>query len=330
MSLLTKLKDKKIEKKDLVIAILVFTIIALLFFAWYFMHRHNPLEGSTPNLGGAKYNYAYSLYDPKNMQRPLGVAVNDEGEVFVADTVNHRIAVFNTQGGFERTIGGPGSGPGQFNYPSSVACFGNKIYVCDFYNQRVQVLDLSGKQLSVIPSPRDRQKVGQVVMPVTITTDKSGNLYISDLSVQRILVFGPDGEFVRAFGKGGANPGELSYVNGIAVDDKQGKIYLANSNNARIDEFTLEGKYVRMLPASKSLINPKGIAFDEATGRLYTADTFAHRVTGIRSDGQLFEDIGTRGVQMGQFNFPTAVAIDSEGKLYVADRDNNRVEVFKH
>lgn len=322
----SKLSQKKIGKKDLIIAILIFVILALLFFGWYyFMAKKDPFDGLTSLK--SNYQYKFSIYDPKHLQRPLGVAVSQLGDIFVADSVNHRVAVFDRNGAFRETLGGFGAGPGQFNYPTGLAVSGHKLYVADFYNQRVQVLSFSGKQLSVIPSARDRQKLGPVVMPVTVATDSQGNLYVSDLSSQRILVFNDTGELVRSFGKAGANPGEISYVNGIAVDDK-GKIFLANSNNGRIDQFAPDGTFIGTVPGSKGLTNPKGITIHPEGRSLYVADIFSHRVIGINTDGNVFETIGTRGLDVGTFNFPTAVTIDSQGRLYVADRENNRVQVF--
>ncbi|MFZ5640509.1 MAG: 6-bladed beta-propeller [Bacillota bacterium] len=324
-----RIKQKKINQKDLTIAILVFIILALVFFGWYYFRaKRNPLDIDVL-APGAKYRYLFSIYDPENLRRPLGVTVSPWGDVLIADSVNHRIAVFDRNGGFKKTLGGPGSGAGQFNYPSGVAVSGKKIYVADFYNQRVQVIDFDGKQLSVIPSARDRQKVGPSVMPVTVTTDRSGNLYVSDLSLQRILVFNDAGKFIRSFGRAGSNPGELSYVNGIAVDDDgDGRIYLSNSNNGRVDEYTMDGRFVKTISGSRVLTNPKGITFDRDNHRVYVADTFAHQIFGIGTDGNVFENIGKRGIDSGGFNFPTAVATDDEGRLYIADRENNRVEVY--
>lgn len=321
-----KLSRKKIGKKDLIIAILVFTILALIFFGWYYFRaKRNPFE-ELPVLN-SNYQYRFSIYDPKHLQRPLGVALSAAGDVFVADSVNHHIAVFDPNGAFLRNLGSYGAGSGQFNYPTGVAVSGHKLYVADFYNQRVQVLDLNGKQLSVIPSARDRQKLGPVVMPVTVATDSKGNLYVSDLSSQRILIFNDTGELMRQFGKAGSNRGELSYVNGIAVNDG-GKIFLANSNNGRIDQFASDGTYIGTVPGSKELTNPKGITINPNDRSIYVADIFSHRVLGFNAAGNVFEAIGARGLDVGTFNFPTAVAIDAQGRLYVADRENNRVQVF--
>lgn len=327
--LIQKLKQKKIDRRDLALAIMAFIIIAMAFFGWYYFKAgRNPLD--TVTLPGApEYRYLLSVYDPKRLKRPLGVAVNSWGDIYIADSANHRLVVFDQNGRFKKTLGGPGTGEGRFYYPAGVAVSGNKVYVADFYNQRVQVLDQDGNFLAVLPSPRDRNKLGPVIMPITVATDSKGNLYVSDLSKQRILVFDEKGSFQYSFGKGGSGRGELSYVNGIAVDDAgKGRIYLANSNNGRIDVYSMKGEYISTLAGSKSLLNPKGIAFDRDSGNLLVADTFAHRIAVFNEEGNVVQTVGTRGIEPGGFNFPTAVTVDDEGRMYVADRENNRVEVY--
>ncbi|GAB4256233.1 6-bladed beta-propeller [Thermincola ferriacetica] len=326
-ALLNKIREKKVNKKDLIIAILILIIAALIFFGWYYFRtKRNPFTVTfTPP---DKHKYLFSIYEPGVMSRPLGVAVSEWGDVFVADSANHRVAVFDANGAFKAVLGKQGAGPGEFNYPTGIAVYGRKIYVADFYNRRVQVLNFDGKQLSVLPRGKDLRELGGNIFPVTVAVDRSGNVYVSDVSQHRIVVFDDSGRFVRYFGRAGSNPGELSYVNGIAVNEDAGEIYLANSNNGRIDTFDLNGRYLPDRISGKGAANPKGVAFEETSGNLYVADTLAHKIHVLDKQGNEIETIGQRGLDIGQFNFPTAVAVDNRGRIYVADRGNNRIQVF--
>ncbi|PKM80352.1 MAG: 6-bladed beta-propeller [Firmicutes bacterium HGW-Firmicutes-14] len=327
-TVIEKIRNKKVNKKDLVIVILLFIIAALIFFGWnYFRTKQNPISIDIAPSAKA-HKYLFSIYEPGVLSRPLGVAVSQWGDIIVADSANHRIAIFDANGKFTKFIGKMGQGPGEFNYPTSVAVHGGKIYVADFYNQRVQALNFNGEQLSVLPNSRDTREIGSGIMPVTLAVDKNGKLYVSDVSQQKILIFDDKGRFTGSIGNGGSGDGQISYVNGIAVNVDSGEVCLSNSNNSRIDVFTLEGKYMGQRLGPKQVANPKGIAFEESTGMLYVADTLAHRILVSDREGKIVEYIGRRGLDSGQFNFPTAVAIDKRGRLYVADRENNRIQVF--
>jgi DNA-binding beta-propeller fold protein YncE len=71
---------------------------------------------------------------------PAGVAVDGVGSVYVADTLNHRVQVFNAEGRFLRRWGSQGSGDGQFDVPAGLAVdWAGHVYVCDRSNHRVQV-----------------------------------------------------------------------------------------------------------------------------------------------------------------------------------------------
>ncbi len=328
LSRLLALKDKKIKVSNMVIVVLVMIIIALIVFGWFYFRGRSPIDLSLSD-PASNYRYLFSIYEPQNLQRPLGVTTASNGEVYVTDSVNHSVAVFDPRGKFKRKFGGLGANQGQFNYPISVIVSGSKVYVADFYNERVQVLTENGESLSIIPAAKDREKIGGSIMPVALAMDHSGNLYVSDVNQQKIFIFDANGNYVKSFGSAGSKPGELSYVNGITIDDDEdGLVYLADSNNSRISVFTKEGKFIRVLEKPGSVSNPKGITFDSDSHRVYVADTLSHVVKGIENTGEMFESVGSRGLDNGQFNFPTGVWIDGRSRLYVADRENNRVQVF--
>lgn len=320
--------EKRIKTFHLVIGILIMIIVLLIFFGWYyFMAKRNPVETIWVDTD-KPYKYLYSIYDPKVFQRPMAVAADSES-IYVTDSAKHDLIVYDYNGKFRRVIGSPGKAPGQFNYPTGVAVSDNRIFVADFYNQRVQVLSPKGEVLNILPLERDKAKVGPVIMPAAIAVDKQGQLYVSDVNRQQILVFDRTGNYLRSFGVAGAGAGELSYANGLAIADNEGLIYVSNSNNSRVDVFDLQGQFKNTISKSVSVSNPKGIAFDPKTSRVYVADTLGHLVQGLEEDGRLFETIGARGIDNGQFNFPNGLFIDFMGRLYVADRENNRIQIFE-
>ncbi len=106
---------------------------------------------------------------------PFGIAVDAGGNVYVVDTYNHRVQVFDNSGNFLRKWGSQGSSDGQFYYPFGIAVddSGN-VYLADTYNRRVQVFDSSGNFLRKLGS-RGRGN-GQFRYPWGIAVDDSGNV----------------------------------------------------------------------------------------------------------------------------------------------------------
>ena len=90
---------------------------------------------------------------PGELNQPCGVAAH-AGEVFVADTWNHRVCVYREEdGSFARSFGGRGTAPGQFTYPMGLTVAHDRLYVAERTGKRVQVLSLAGEPLQALPSP---------------------------------------------------------------------------------------------------------------------------------------------------------------------------------
>jgi outer membrane protein assembly factor BamB len=121
-------------------------------------------------------------------QRPHGVAVDGEGNIFVGDTDTHRIQVFDRKGNFLRMWGSKGDGQGQFDCPRGVAVDkeGN-VFVADTENNRIQVFDREGNFLRMWGTKGDEQ--GQFNWPYSVAVDAEGNVFVADTSNMRIQVF---------------------------------------------------------------------------------------------------------------------------------------------
>mmetsp|Transcript_29964 Transcript_29964/g.95867 ORF Transcript_29964/g.95867 Transcript_29964/m.95867 type:complete len:330 (+) Transcript_29964:54-1043(+) len=92
---------------------------------------------------------------PGQLDQPCGVACAGE-EVFVCDTWNHRISVFDrSSGSFLRSLGRRGGEPGEFNYPCGIEIAHGRIYVTERTGKRLQALSLEGEPLQVLPAPCD-------------------------------------------------------------------------------------------------------------------------------------------------------------------------------
>jgi len=123
---------------------------------------------------------------------PRAVAIGPDGNVYVTDTGNKRIQVFDPNGRFVRVIGSEGSGPGQFREPVGLAvdASGN-LYVADTWNQRIQKLDSSGRQLAQYPIPAWSSQA--ITNKPYLSVDPTGRIYATVPEEHRVVVVDSDG-----------------------------------------------------------------------------------------------------------------------------------------
>jgi len=147
------------------------------------------------------------------------------------------------------------------------------------------------------------------------------------------FIIGPmpgDEEFVVDFSKPGANPGELMWPAGIALDSQE-NVYVTDEWLNRISIFDQDGKFLSYWGTSGSddgeLTGPSGIAIDRQDV-LYIVDSRNHRVQKFTKDGKFLSTWGSLGNAPGQFNAPWGISIDHLGNVYVADHKNHRVQKF--
>lgn len=164
--------------------------------------------------------------------KPVGLSVGPDGNVYVADTHYHRIAVYTPGGQFLREWGREGAGPGEFMLPTDVAFDAKgRIFVSEYNgNDRVQVFDSAGKWL--FQFGRFGQGDGEFARPESLAI--IGDLvYIADACNHRIAVFTTDGRFVRNMGRLGSELGELRFPYGLDHDSK-GNLVVCEMGNNRV------------------------------------------------------------------------------------------------
>jgi ABC-type Fe3+ transport system permease subunit/sugar lactone lactonase YvrE len=122
---------------------------------------------------------------PGQLNRAEGLAVDAQDHLWVADSCNHRVEVFDREGNRIRTLGRAGTGPGDFSYPYDVKIdAAGRVFVCEFGNSRITVLDSTGQVIEVVGGAGGA--LGQFANPWAITLDSRGNLYVADAQNHRV------------------------------------------------------------------------------------------------------------------------------------------------
>ena len=276
------------------------------------------------------------------LQGPRGIAVDDEGFIYVADSGNHRIQKFAPDGQFVVAFGKQSFAddeigvPQGFNEPWSVAVdAGGDIYVADTWNHRVQRLDDQGRVLNnwgVFGQTRVGELLAQGVFygPRDIALDAEGRIFVTDTGNKRVQVFEPDGTFAFDWGGGGIAAGYLDEPVGIAIGPT-GEVYVADTWNKRIQVFDREGAYLREWPIEgweETSVEDKPYLAVDSRGYVYVADPGKYRVLVFDSVGGYQTSFGQYGFDERSFALPTGIAIGDDGSIYVTDARSGRVLVF--
>jgi len=137
---------------------------------------------------------------------------------------------------------------------------------------------------------------------------------------------------VTTWGSAGSGPGQFNGPQGLAIDPA-GNVYVADSDNNRIQKFTSNGNYLNKWGIAASgpgqFNSPSDVAIDSA-GNIYVADTSNHRIQKFNSNRIFLSQLGTGSVGSGegQFNTPRGVAVGAADVVYVSDQNNNRMQKF--
>jgi len=170
-----------------------------------------------------------------HLMRPAGLALDRAARrVYLTDTLRHQVLVFGMDGSLLRVIGKRGTGPGEFNFPTSLTLSAGKLYVVDAMNFRIQAITPEGVFAGAFGQAGDR--TGTLNRPKGIAADTEGNLYVVDAMFETVQVFDPKGRLLHYFGSAGTKPGEFQVPNGISIDDRN-MIYVADSLSRRVQVF---------------------------------------------------------------------------------------------
>jgi DNA-binding beta-propeller fold protein YncE len=181
------------------------------------------------------------LFDIDGFDRPTGLAVNGgDGVLYVVDSGDHNVKVFDLKGALLRTIGTRGGGDGEFNHPVGI-CLDRDgdLYVTDTMNFRVQIFDKHGNFINKFGKNGDG--TGSMARPKGIAVDRDGNIYIADALFDTIQIFNRDGAFLLNFGAIGRGDENLWMPAGLYIDASS-RIYAADAYNGRVQIYEYLGE----------------------------------------------------------------------------------------
>ena len=222
-------------------------------------------------------------------KNPWDIAISQDGEVFVTDTDNRRIQVFDESGNFLRKWGSAGNGSEQFQEPRGVGV-----------NQ-------------------DGSKTRVIVSDPVMNSD-----------ARRLRRFSTSGTLITEMGRS-----QLANPRGITID-RNNRIWVVDSSSTgRIFLFNSDGSYnTSWTPSGNgALSSPQGIAVykDGSTTSVYVTNAGTNKVVKFEYTGgnlDFVKSAGSQGSGSSSFNGPAGIAADSCGNLWVADRNNNRIQIL--
>jgi DNA-binding beta-propeller fold protein YncE len=318
------------RKQKLFYSLLVVLVVVLAALVYFVTTGRKPTEViPAPSLG--KPTYLFSIYGggkDGRLQKPLGVAVNADN-VYVADSLNGRVAVFDLRGQplftFKKIKDGTLKNPSYL----AVNPKDNTLYVSDTGLGAIFIFDSQGKFLRQF-LPNNNSKFPWV--PLGMTFDENGNLYVVDKGLNRVVKFNSKGKRLLSFGKSGLvkntneKPGSMYFPNALAVDSA-GDIYVSDGNNQRIQIFNKGGKFKKIISV-KGLPRGIGVVESGASAGIYVVNVFDHQVQVFNRSGSALFTFGELGQGEGQFRYPNDLAI-SKNRLFIADRENDRIQVWR-
>jgi DNA-binding beta-propeller fold protein YncE len=257
---------------------------------------------------------------------PTGLAVDRDGNLYVADSYHHRIQRITPRGDVY-LLGRRGTGPGEFLNPQAiVADGGSGYYVLEQGGCRIQHFGTHGEWLGEFGSPGKGR--GQMSAPMAMARDPFGCLFVADSGNNRIVKWSPDGLFLDQFPSVTATASFRPQ--GLAVD-RAGRIWVAETPRHRLVVFDSLFRVLgtRGGPGDElgQFREPKGLAVTPGGGVL-VADTGNNRVQVWDAEGaprQAIRGDENAGSKVGAFSAPSGLATRGEDEAYVADTGNHRI-----
>ena len=259
---------------------------------------------------------------------PCGVAVNDQDEIAVTDTWNHRVSVFSSDGTHLRSFGREGNNNAEFKFPRGIAFdrHGN-IVVTDSANNRVQIFDRNGNFLCKFGEQGSLDH--QLQYPEGLSINGNGDIIVTDPGNKLIKIFSSSGEYLRKFGGAGSLVKPYHCI-------QHGQYFIVSDcGDHSIKMFNLEGKFISKFGKQGNKDGefdwPRYLSVNKE-GLLMVCDGGNQRVQVFEliMSGKFVTNFGSEGSESGEVNCPVSTAILSDGRIVVCEMFNDQIKVFEH
>jgi hypothetical protein len=271
------------------------------------------------------------------MQRPSRIAVAENGRIYVSDTQQGVVAIFDSEGkrigtltGVDAPLGLAVSGLNRCIDFLGCSCpWVTTVYVGDEFEGSVSVFE-NGRFARMLGAG-----AGEFIKPNGIAVTREQVVYVVDSEARNIKIFAPNGRLQSSFGSRGWDNGQVEYPTDVAIDETAGELFVADYGNRRVAVFDLDGVWLRNLWAPNNdqgdpaFFRIAGIGIGPS-GNLYIVDSALASVTILTPDGALVDIIGYQlgSYWTGELNVPIDAATNGSS-LYVTSSKDRLVKVFE-